>query len=1010
MSPTDLRAIEKLQQAGVPEDALDAAARACAASADPPTALAALLRWAEAWIARFGRPPLIDEPLLSRLVPVLAGSRFLVRELCAHPRLGRHLAVTPFYEVAKPRARLEREVKKRLARVPPGDEAALLKALRRFKYREFLRITARDLGGAGALPDVAAELSLLAEVLVDQSLQRIAAEEVAAWGAPAGAVGAPAAGLTVLGMGKLGAGELNYSSDIDLILLYRADGETAGGPNGRIPNRKFYARVAERLVRSLAASTEDGFVFRVDLDLRPEGRMGPIAQSVDSAYLYYEARGRTWERAALLKARAIAGDVALGEAFLASLEPFIYRRTLDLQAVEEIRAMKARIDRESAAGPADLKLGPGGIREAEFVAVALLLLWAGKDKRLRERGTLAALDKLLFAGHLSARDRDELAAAWLLLRRAEHRVQTLDERQTHRLPQNEADRRRVALGLGYPGPPEEAEKSFLAELAARRERVQEIFSDLLGVSGAAPRAHDPVLQRALDPRLDDAERIAALAERGFFDPASALAELRRLARRPDTPFTDNPPMSLEGQAEELLAEATRTPNPDQALRHLANFTSALLHPLPWYELLAGHPATARLLLELFGTSDFLSKYFVRHPELLDGLIRRDLASPRKGPEVLGVEAEARVAAKPADDLEGRLAALRRFKNEEVLRIGLNDVSGDLDLEGVMEELTAVADACLRQALALARAEQVERYGEPGGGARLAVLGLGKLGGYELGYHSDLDLIFVYGHGDAESEGGSRGRISNPEWFARLAQRLISHLQVPLREGILYKIDTRLRPSGSQGALVVSLAALAAYHQRESALWERQALLRARWVAGDPAVAEKALKEVLAPAIFRPGQRPEAIARRIAEMRARMEQEISGEREGARNPKTGYGGIVDVEFAVQYLLLVHGGDEARLRSPNTMEAMRRLAAAGHLAEGDAAILADAYRFLRRLELRMQIVHDMETGRLPTAPFELLTLARRMGYAGERAGDELLADYQRITSGVREAFRRILGVEE
>ena len=1003
MSLDDPRSLHLLQQAGIPPDALDAAARACAASADPPTALNALVRWAEAWIARFGRAPLIDEPLLSRLVPVLAGSRFLVRELCAHPRLARHLAATPFFEVAKPRARLEREVRKRLARVPAGDEAGLYKALRRFKYREFLRITARDFGGTGALADVAAEISLLAEVLVDQTLRRIAAEEAAVHGVPAGGEGVPAAGLAVLGMGKLGAAELNYSSDIDLILLYRREGETAG----RVPNRKFYARVAERLVKALSAATEDGFVFRVDLDLRPEGRMGPIAQSVDSAYLYYEARGRTWERAALLKARAIAGDVELGEEFLASLEPFIYRRTLDLQAVEEIRAMKARIDRESATGAEDLKLGPGGIREAEFVAVALLLLWAGRDKRLRERGTLAALDKLLFAGHLSARDRDELAAAWLLLRRAEHRVQTLDERQTHRLPQGEADRRRVALGLGYAGPPDAAVQAFLMELAERRARVQEMFGDLLGVSGAAPRAHDPVLLRALDPRQDDAVRIAALAERGFFDPASALAELQRLARRPDTPFTEHPPVALEGQAEELLAEATRTPNPDQALRHLANFSSALLRPLPWFELLAGHPATARLLLELFGTSDFLSKYFVRHPELLDGLIRRDLASPRKGPEVLGVEAAARVAARPADDLEGKLAALRRFRNEEVLRIGLNDVSGALDLEGVMEELTGVADACLRQALALARAEQVERYGEPGGGARLAVLGLGKLGGNELGYHSDLDLIFVYGHGDAESEGGIRGSVPNAEWFARLAQRLLSHLQVPLREGFLYRIDTRLRPSGSQGALVVSLAALAAYHQTGSALWERQALLRARWVAGDPAVAERALKEVIAPAIFGSVGDAAEIAAAIAAMRARMEAEISGEREGARNPKTGYGGIVDVEFSIQYLLLVHGGADPRLRSPNTMEAMRRLAAAGHLAEGDAALLADAYRFLRRLELRLQIVHDRETGRLPSNPFDLLTLARRMGYAGAKAGDELLADYQRITSGVRDAFRRILG---
>ncbi|WP_373049030.1 bifunctional [glutamate--ammonia ligase]-adenylyl-L-tyrosine phosphorylase/[glutamate--ammonia-ligase] adenylyltransferase [Vulgatibacter sp.] len=1008
MTSPDPRNLLLLQQAGIPAGALDAATGACAETADPAATAGALARWVEAWIARYQTPPRLDPVLLGRLVPVLAGSRFLVRELCARPRLAMHLAATPFYEVAKPRERLLRELRRRVGRVPKDDEAGLLRALRRFKYREFLRLAARDLGGSGPLPDVAAELSLLAEVCVEVALERIAAESAARHGEPAGAAGLPGLGLSVLGMGKLGAGELNFSSDIDLILLYRAEGETAGGPGGRIPNRQFYARVAERLVKALSAATEDGFVFRVDLDLRPEGRAGPIAQSADSAYRYYEAKGRTWERAALLKARAMAGDVELGEELLESLAPFIYRRTLDLQAVEEIRAMKARIDRETAAGWDDLKLGPGGIREAEFVAVALLLLYAGKDARLRERGTLAALDKLLFAGRLSARDRDELAAGWLLLRRAEHRIQTLDERQTHRLPAGDADRRRIALGLGYQGPPEAALATFLAELRARREHVGEMFGDLLGVSGAAPREQDPVLQRALDPARPDAERIQALAERGFFDPASALAELERLARRPDTPFAENPPVALEGQAEELVAEATRTPNPDQAMRHLANFGSALLRPGPWFELLARNPATARLLLELFGTSDFLSKYFVRHPELLDGLIRRDLAVPRKGAELLHTEAAARMAGREADDLEGRLAALRRFKNEEVLRIGLNDVSGALDLEGVMAELTAVADACLRQSLALARSELVERYGEPGGGSRMAVLGLGKLGGAELGYHSDLDLIFLYAHSEGESEGGSRGQIANPEWFARLAQRLLSHLQVPLREGTLYKIDTRLRPSGSQGALVVSLAALAAYHARESALWERQALLRARWVAGDAAVAARAWREVLSPTLFRADLDPEETARAIAAMRARMEAEISGEKEGVRNPKTGYGGLVDLEFAVQYLLLVHGAADPALCSPNTMEAMRRLAAAGLLAEGDAAILADAYRFLRRLELRMQIVHDRETGHLPRTPFDRLTLARRMGYAGARSGDDLLADYERITHGVREAFRRILGI--
>lgn len=1009
LTPADHRTLQALLDAGIPAAQLDRVARACAGSADPVGALAAFSRWAEAWRARSSTPPPVGDALIHRLVPVLAGSRFLVREIVARPRLAQHLALTPWYEVARPREVLARELQQRLGRVAPFDDARFLRTLRRFKYREFLRIAARDLGNAASLPEVASELSLLAEVCVDAALGRITGELASRHGAPAGGAGLPGHGLTVLGMGKLGAGELNFSSDIDLILLYREEGETAGGPDGRIPNKQFYGRVAERLVKALSANTEDGFVFRVDLDLRPEGRVGPLAWSAPSAYRYYEARGRTWERAALLKARPIAGDRELGGELLAELEPFIYRRYLDLQAVEEIRAMKARIDREAAGGADDLKLGPGGIREAEFVAVALLLLHAGKDKRLRERATPAALDKLLYAGRLPSRDRDALAAAWLLLRRAEHRIQMVDERQTHRLPASAEERGKLARRLGFEGSLEQAAASFGSELNERREAVRELFADLLGVSGAAPRAADSVLAVAVNPAAPDEERIAALAERGFHDPASALAELQRLARRPESPFSDRVALGLEGQAVELLDEASRTPNPDQALRHLANFASALRDPGPYFALLAGHPATARLLLQLFGTSDFLSKYFVRHPELLDPLIRRDAVAPKKGREAILREARARVASKPADDLEGQLASLRRFKNEEFLRIGLNDVSGALDLEDVMGEITSVADACLAESLALARAEMVERFGEPGNGSRLAVLGLGKLGGSELGYHSDLDLVFVYGSSEGESAGGTRGSLGNPEWFSRLAQRLLSHLQVPLREGILFKIDTRLRPSGSQGALVVSLAALAAYHRREGALWERQALLRARHVAGDAAVAQAAWNEVLVPALFRPDVDPAEVARAVAAMRLRMESEISGEGGGVRNPKTGYGGIVDVEFASQYLQLVHGARFPGIRSPSTLESIRRLRDEGLLGEADAALLTDAYRFLRRLELRLQIVHDRGVGHLPPQGFELLSLARRMGYAGERAGEELLADYARVTAGVREAFRRILGLE-
>jgi glutamate-ammonia-ligase adenylyltransferase len=1004
LAARDREALAALAPAGE----VEAAVRACLASSAPDGALAALAGIVAAR-ARLGRAPRLDPSFLARLVPTLAGSRFLARAMAAAPRLADHLRATPWFTRGKPPELVRAELARAVARVAPGDEARFHAALRRIRTRELLRIAARDLAGGASLADVGEELSALAAAALDVALERIVLEVSALHGAPAGEA-RRGGGLAVLGMGKLGAGELNFSSDIDLILVYAVDGETRGGPGGALTHRQFHARVAERLARALGAVTADGFVFRVDLNLRPGGRSGPIVESFDGFLRYYEAQGRTWERAAMLRARPVAGDLALGDELLRALAPFVFRRSIDFAAVEEIRAMKARIDREASAGERDLKLGPGGIREVEFVVAALLLLNAGRDPRLRERGTLPALDRLLFSGLLPARDRDALAAAYLLLRRAENRIQARDDRQTQRLPSEPTELGRLALGLGFPGPLDRAAAALEADLAKRRVAVARIFGDLLGAAGAAPRAADPRVGAALDPMAADDERRAALAGLGFAAPDAALAELARLARRPGTPFSlAAPPPG--GEAERLLGELSRTPDPDLALAHLAAFASMLSAPGPYFALLAGNPAVARLLLQLFGTSDFLSKYFLRHPELLDSLLGPSSVWTAKGAERLAAQARDRVAARPADDLEGRLAALRRFKNEETLRIGLADVSGTLDLSGVAGELTAVADACLGACLELAAAEALERWGPPGGGATLSVIGLGKLGGRELGYHSDLDLIFLYASGtdgDDTSAGGTRGRLGHAEYFTRLAQRLIAHLQVPLREGSLYQIDTRLRPSGTRGALVVSLAALATYHRREAALWERQALLKARHVAGDAALFERAEREVLAPAIFRHGADPTALGPAIAAMRRRLEAEASGEGRGEKNPKTGYGGLVDIEFAAQYLQLLHGATHPELRTPSTPEAIARLGEAGFLSPADARLLAEAYRYLRRLELRLRIVHDFGISRLPPPGPKLAGLARRLGHGGERGGASLLEEYARTTAAVREAFQRIVGV--
>jgi len=454
----------------------------------------------------------------------------------------------------------------------------------------------------------------------------------------------------------------------------------------------------------------------------------------------------------------------------------------------------------------------------------------------------------------------------------------------------------------------------------------------------------------------------------------------------------------------LLHEVAAAPDPDQALRHLADLFGQLADPAPIVSLLVSSPRTARLLISLFGSSDFLSRSLLRHPELVDQLVHRGSAPLVRSRDEMDADVGARLQAL---DVEEQLTELRRFRNEEVLRIGLHDVAGALDSESVSRQLSDLADVCVAASLALAEAEVQRREGTArhadGSRATLSVVGLGKLGGRELGYHSDLDLLFLYSAG-GETDGARRA--SNHEHFARIAQKLIGHLALQLREGSLYRVDTRLRPSGSAGPLVVSFDALASYHAREARLWERQALLRARAVAGDKDLFARARREVLEPSIFRPIDKA-AAARELLAMRERMEREIAAESSGRYNSKLGRGGLVDVEFAVQYLQLVHGERHPAIRVAATPEALVALQKAGLLAPSDKEPLARGYRFLRRLESRLRIVRDRPIDSLPTFGRELLLLARRLGYTGERAGEDLLADYSRHTTGVRAAFLRVLG---
>ncbi len=963
---------------------------ACRLAADPDLALAGAERYADAAGA------LPEEPDLLEALALLCGSSRMVAGLLGRePRLLARAARSPHLRRPRGEAGLRRVLARAAARLDADDVPGFHRLLRRLRAREVVRICLRDLR-RGRMSDVTGELSALATACIHAAIAFHDRRLRARHGAPAGLEGTPpGAGLCAVAMGKLGARELNFSSDVDLIFVYGADGTTQGaGATPGVTHFAHYARLAEQVTESLSKPTEEGIVFRVDLNLRPDGRSGPIVNSVRAAELYYQSFGRSWERNALVKARSAAGDEEVGTALLGMLEPFIWRRSLDLGVLTEIQAMKARIDaRAGAEGKEDLKLGRGGIREVEFFVSALQLLHGGKSPELRERAVLPALDRLVFAGVVPVTDRDELADAYLFLRRAEHRVQMVDGRQTHALPKGD-ERLALARSMGF------AElESFEEALAAHRARVSSRFSDLLG-KGSGEVKLDPELALLADAQVPEERRAELASRRGLGDPDRALAALESLARR-RTPFSRG---GDPAAAVALLREVLATPDPDQALSFLADFAAALQAPEPYFRLLAEHHRVARLLLSLFGTSDFLSKRFIRNPELLDTLLREDRIALTKSLATFEGELDERLASVPGavDPLEWTLGELRRYKDGEVLRIAIHDIAGALPLAGVAAQLTALAEACLARCLTLAEEEARARGRLPP--ERLCVVAMGKLGGRELGYHSDLDLVFLYRDPEGDAPRGDH---------ARLAQRLMSFLQLPLREGVLYKIDTRLRPSGNRGALVTSAGGFARYHTPggedgepvHSQLWERQALLRARCVAGDRELFAEIEEKVLARVVYDPAVDLAALAVEIRRMRERMEAEIGRERERGPNPKAGRGGLVDVEFAAQFLQLAHGGRHPSVRTPSTPEALLRLRQAGLLGERHYQALSSGYEFLRRLELRLRIVHDYTVDHLPRG-LAMAQLARRLGYFGENPGARLAADYGRVTEAVRQAFDEVV----
>ncbi len=959
------------------------------------------------------------KPQLPRLLTILGSSPFLTNILCRDPDLFHDLFTGRLIEIS----RTEEEMLAALREFLPEGTTyqSLFPLLRRFKFREVLRIAARDLNGLASLEEVTYELSSLAAASLQIAYEVTRRHLVAEHGLPMMETpgGLREAELVILGMGKLGGRELNFSSDIDLIYFYDSDqGETAGiddgkgGVSGKISLHAFFVKQAEMITKALSQVTEDGFVFRVDLGLRPEGKGGDMAVSALSAELYYEMWGQTWERSAMLKARPVAGSLALGYQLLKALEPFIYRKFLDYNLVEDMMAMKKKIDASLARereGEYNIKLGRGGIREIEFFIQALQLVYAGKNPALRERNSLKALAVLKDGRLIKEEDCTALADAYRFLRTVEHRIQVVQERQTHSLPRKDEEFAALARRCGFLRG--NGAERFREELERHRGAVSAIYGDLF-------LSRDERLKEEVSPeiyfffdRKADADLIKdMLAERRFRNVDSSYEHLLMLRDGPPrATLTERARRILEQIGPPLLQEIFASPDPEMSLANLDRFLCAVGSRSFFYALLAEKREVLKLMASLFAMSEFLTKIFIGHPELLESMVAKTYASSFKEREVM--ERELTALLSRADDYEERLDVLRRYRHEEFLRIGLNDINGMVGQTEIATQLTNLADICLAAACDMAGQELV-RFGQPtwhdvDGHEReadFAVIGMGKMGGMELNYHSDLDIIYIYDH-----QGMTNGekQVTNHEYFAKLGQKIISILTTPTREGYVYKIDTRLRPSGNAGPLVTSLESFKNYHLEESQVWERQALTKARVVLGGTELSE-GIDEVIRHAVY--GSSVDEDARReIHRLRMRMETEIAREKAGSYNIKTGRGGMVDVEFIVQYLLLRHGHALPEIRGNNTLLALKSIRAAGSIDSEDGTILIDGYKFLRRLENRLRIIHDYSMNDLGGSREYLDTLARRLGYDPKlrHPGDVLMKDYEERTAAVREVYDRILG---
>ncbi len=883
-------------------------------------------------------------------------SNFLGRAAINDPELisnlpaNKYLSSEKFLETYKKEAQEIQET--------AGSEAEFARNMRRYKYRELALIIYKNIVKSSDFLILLRELSSLSESIISAVFDYYANQlDVDKHG-----------NFFVLAMGKLGGRLLNLSSDVDLIYIYKASKD----------NEVFF-KLAEKMTKAISLVNDNGFLYRVDLNLRPGGTRSSIAVSYDWTVDYYFYWGDTWERAAFIQARPIAGDIDLGKKFINEIDRFVYRKSLDYESIEDLKDMKLKLNRLEKQN--DVKLGKGGIREIEFFVQANQLVNSGQFSELKGKNTLECLELLAEKKIVSEKVKSDLKDSYIFLRKVEHNIQLVDERQTHKIPTDKNEILKLAKRTGF-----KTTESFQDHLASNVEKVLVEYNNLFYEPSKKVEEYANDFWKIADflteGNVSDDEAIKLLGEMGFKDPAGNLDLIYSLVNPQRAGLTQKGRMLSRRVIPALLSAVRRSYDSSTALKNLERFISSIGCRTSVYSALIENPSILNLLSMLFSTSGMLSNFLIRYPEYLNILTIKSSESQYSSQDVMINSLRGLVEAESS--YEEKLNALRHFKHVETLKLCLRDIGHEIDPVYVGKHLSMIASAVVKVALELAISETKFNIGSRVNLKKMLILAMGKFAAREMSYNSDLDLIFIY-EGD------------NHEVFSRLGQRLISILSVPTSEGFCYKIDLDLRPSGRSGTLVTSFDSFKKYHEESAQLWERQSLIRSFPSGGDTQLSRKVERAITKFVYFKPLE-PD-FYKQISFIRHRMENELAKETVKKFNMKTGRGGLVDIEFIVQMLQLRYGREYKSIRLPNTLEAIDSMKSKKLFPEKHSKILNQGYLFLKGIENKLRLLRDKSISEITDNDFDVLSVeSDKYG-----SGAELKLKYLETTDRIRKIYK-------